>query len=92
MRAFLIDLDGVLYVGSHPIPGARECLERMDDLGYGYRFVSNSTRKSCYLLTTSDVRRDFQQAGISIVEDGAECVVVGDAAEGFTFEKLNQAL
>lgn len=130
VEAFLIDLDGVLYVGSHPVPGARECLERMDDLGYGYRFVSNSTRrcrasvaerldglgyaipsrliftpplaaieqmkrqgkKSCYLLTTSDVRRDFQQAGISIIEDGAECVVVGDAAEGFTFEKLNQAL
>ncbi|MDD1732482.1 MAG: hypothetical protein LUQ53_00710, partial [Methanothrix sp.] len=45
VEAFLIDLDGVLYVGSHPIPGARECLERMDDLGYGYRFVSNSTRR-----------------------------------------------
>lgn len=130
VKAFLIDLDGVLYVGSHPIPGARECLERMDDLGYGYRFVSNSTRrsrasvakrleglgydiparliftpplaaieqmkrrgkKSCYLITTGDVHRDFQQANISIVEDGADYVIVGDAAEGFTFERLNRAL
>jgi len=130
VKAFLIDLDGVLYVGSHPIPGARECLERMDDLGYSYRFVSNSTRRcresvaerlaglgydiparliftpplaaiehmksrekeSCYLLTTIDVLRDFLQAGIRIVEDGADYVIVGDAAEGFTYEKLNCAL
>ena len=112
-----------------PFPGARECLERMDDLGYSYRFVSNSTRRcresvaerlaglgydiparliftpplaaiehmksrekeSCYLLTTIDVLRDFLQAGIRIVEDGADYVIVGDAAEGFTYEKLNCA-
>ena len=134
VRAFLIDLDGVLYVGSHPIPGARECLEQMDDMGYRYRFVSNSTRRSraslaerleglgydiparliftphlaaieqmkrrgkknCYLLTTKDLHRDFRQAGIRIVEDevenGADCVIVGDAAEGFTYERLNRAL
>ena len=130
VRAFLIDLDGVLYVGTHPIPGARECLERMDDLGYRYRFVSNSTRrcrqsvaerlaglgydipdrliftpplaaiehmkrmgkKNCYLLSTKDVQRDFLQAGISIVDSEADYVIVGDAAEGFTYEKLNSAL
>ena len=130
VKAFLIDLDGVLYVGSHPIPGARECLERMDDLGYRYRFVSNSTRrcrqsvaerlaglgydiparliftpplaaiehmkrigkKNCYLLSTIDVQRDFLQAELSIVDNEADYVIVGDAAEGFTYEKLNFAL
>ena len=130
VKAFLIDLDGVLYVGSHPIPGARECLERMDDLGYRYRFVSNSTRrcrqsvaerlaglgydipprliftpplaaiehmkrmgkKNCYLLSTKDVQRDFLQAELSIVDSEADYVIVGDAAEGFTYEKLNSAL
>jgi HAD superfamily hydrolase (TIGR01458 family) len=45
MQAFLIDLDGVLYVGKSPVPGARECLKRLKDRGYGYRFVSNSTRR-----------------------------------------------
>jgi len=44
-QAFLIDLDGVLYVGKNPVPGARECLDRLEDRGYGYRFVSNSTRR-----------------------------------------------
>ncbi len=45
MRAFLIDLDGVLYVGKSPIQGAKECLKLMEDRGYSYRFVSNSTRR-----------------------------------------------
>ncbi len=45
MRAFLIDLDGVLYVGKSPITGAKECLKLMEDSGYSYRFVSNSTRR-----------------------------------------------
>ena len=130
VRAFLIDLDGVLYVGSKAIPGARECLERIGDLGYSYRFVSNSTRrcrasvaerlaglgydiparliftpplaaiehmkrmvkKNCYLLSTEDVQRDFLQADMNIVENEADYVIVGDAAEGFTYEKLNCAL
>jgi len=45
MRAFLIDLDGVLYVGKSPVKGAKECLKLMEDRGYSYRFVSNSTRR-----------------------------------------------
>ena len=45
MKSFLVDLDGVLYVGKKPVEGARECLALMDDLGYDYRFVSNSTRR-----------------------------------------------
>lgn len=45
MKSFLIDLDGVLYVGKKPVEGAREFLALMDDLGYDYRFVSNSTRR-----------------------------------------------
>ena len=130
VKAFLIDLDGVLYVGKNPIPGVRECLQQMQDLGYGYRFVSNSTRRCrssvadrlrglgydvaasqiftpplaaiehmkrhgkdrCYLLTTGDVNKDFENAGIEICQDQADYIVVGDAADGFTFERLNLAL
>jgi HAD superfamily hydrolase (TIGR01458 family) len=137
MRAFLIDLDGVLYVGNSPVPGAKECLRFLEDQGYRYRFVSNSTRRSrssvakrlrglgydipeehiftpplaairhmkssgrnsCYLLTTGDVYMDFQEAGASFVQDRGESidekadyVIVGDAGENFTFQRLNQAM
>jgi HAD superfamily hydrolase (TIGR01458 family) len=137
MRAFLIDLDGVLYVGNSPVPGAKECLKFLEDHGYNYRFVSNSTRRCrsslakrmrglgydiseehiftpplaairhmkssgrnrCYLLTTGDVHRDFQEAGASIVQEGGvsadekpTVVIVGDAGENFTFQNLNRAM
>lgn len=32
-------------MGKRPVPGAKECLELMEDLGYPFRFVSNSTRR-----------------------------------------------
>ena len=130
VRAFLIDLDGVLYTGNNPYPGVKECLQHMEELGYGYRFVSNSTRRSrdsvaerlhglgynvdagqiytpplaaiehikksgkdrCFLLTAGDVHRDFEQADICITEEDVDYVVMGDAGESFTFERLNQAL
>jgi HAD superfamily hydrolase (TIGR01458 family) len=129
-EAFLIDLDGVLYVGNGPIPGVRECLEEMEDRGYDYRFVSNSTRrcrssvaerlkglgydvpagriftpplaairrmlsserKRCFLLTSGDVHLDFESAGITVADEDVDYVVVGDAGNGFTFERLNKAL
>ncbi|MDD1753310.1 MAG: hypothetical protein LUQ38_09525 [Methanotrichaceae archaeon] len=46
MKSFLIDLDGVLYVGKEIVNGAKECLKLLENLGYHYRFVSNSTRRS----------------------------------------------
>jgi len=130
IRAFLIDLDGVLYTGNNPYPGVKECLQKMEELGYGYRFVSNSTRRArdsvaarlqglgydiaarqiytpplaaiehirksvkerCFLLTMGDVHRDFEQAGICISDKDVDYVVMGDAGDGFTFGRLNQAL
>jgi ribonucleotide monophosphatase NagD (HAD superfamily) len=44
-KAFLIDLDGVLYVERRPVPGAKECLWLLEELGYPNRFVSNTTSK-----------------------------------------------
>lgn len=129
VSAFLLDLDGVLYVGGSPVPGARECLELMEEKGYSFRFVSNSTRRCrasvakrlfdmgyrispehiftpsvaaierilrsgkrrCYLISTGDVHRDFEDAGIVIADDDVDFVVVGDAGSNFTFERLNTA-
>jgi len=46
IRGFLIDLDGVLYVGDKAIKGARESIDLLRDKNYAFRFVSNTTRKS----------------------------------------------
>ncbi len=127
LEALLIDIDGVLYVGDDPVPGAREAIARLDDAGYRYRFLSNTTRKcrrtiaarlnkmgfaidqdrlftpaiaavrylhekgvrSCHLLTTGDVNRDFEEAGIAH-EDEAHTLVIGDAGDEFTYGRLNR--
>ena len=45
IRGFLIDLDGVLFTGDTPVPGAIETLAFLADQGYPFRCLSNSTRK-----------------------------------------------
>jgi HAD superfamily hydrolase (TIGR01458 family) len=44
-QGFLIDLDGVLYVGDVAIAGAQDALDLLGRKHYRYRFVSNTTRK-----------------------------------------------
>ncbi|MFA4826419.1 MAG: TIGR01458 family HAD-type hydrolase [Methanoregula sp.] len=45
IKGFLIDLDGVLYVGDNPIAGAQDAIEHLMQENYTFRFVSNTTRK-----------------------------------------------
>jgi HAD superfamily hydrolase (TIGR01458 family) len=48
-------------------------------------------RTRCFLLTTPDARTDFEEAGIVAVEEGADAVVVADAAEGLAYASMNRA-
>ncbi|ABN58144.1 MULTISPECIES: TIGR01458 family HAD-type hydrolase [Methanoculleus] len=75
--AVLIDIDGVLYVGDRPVAGAAHLRE--------------GGRTRCFLLTTPDARTDFEEAGITAVEEGADAVVVADAGDCLTYECLNRA-
>jgi len=45
ISGLLIDLDGVLYTGDTPVPGAIETIGFLTDHGYPFRCLSNSTRK-----------------------------------------------
>ena len=42
--AFLFDLDGVVYVGEEPLPGAVESLSRLREAGKQVRFLTNNPR------------------------------------------------
>lgn len=44
IHGVLIDLEGVLYVGGYPMPGAREALLSLHAAGIPMRFITNSTR------------------------------------------------
>jgi len=43
VKGVLIDLDGVIWNGSRPIPGAGEAVRRMKEAGIKVRFVSNNS-------------------------------------------------
>ena len=42
----LLDIDGVLYVGDEPIPGAHEALAELREQSAGVRLVTNTTSRS----------------------------------------------
>ncbi|HMK16472.1 MAG TPA: TIGR01458 family HAD-type hydrolase, partial [Methanomicrobiales archaeon] len=46
IQGLLLDLDGVLYIGDRPVPGAAGALDRIRKSGRPVRFLSNSTRRS----------------------------------------------
>lgn len=41
----LLDLDGVVYVGDEPVPGAAETVDWIDREGMPYRFLTNTTSR-----------------------------------------------
>jgi len=42
----VLDLDGCLYVGDTPVPGAREAIERLDGAGLRIVYATNNSTKS----------------------------------------------
>jgi HAD superfamily hydrolase (TIGR01458 family) len=51
-KGFLIDLDGVLFVGDTPIPGAAETISILKSRDIPCRFVTNTTTKSIRTMMT----------------------------------------
>ena len=45
MRGVLLDLDGVIYVGDRPVPGAAGTVHWLEREGIPYRFVTNTTSR-----------------------------------------------
>ena len=46
IKAVLLDLDGVLYIGEEAVPGAPAAVEALRSAGIGLRFVTNTTVRS----------------------------------------------
>ena len=60
----LLDLGGVVFVGSDPIPGAVEGVDRLKKSGIAIRFLTNTTRQPLRLL-----REKLQRLGIDASAD-----------------------
>ena len=71
-RAFLIDLDGVIYRGQEPLPGAADLLAYLERTGRSYRLVTNNSR----LLAAQYAER---LAGMGMRVPSEAVVTVGQA-------------
>jgi hypothetical protein len=68
--AFLLDLDGVVYLGDEPLPGSREALARLREAGKKLRFLTNDPRP-----TREQLRR--QLAGMDVEAWRKEVITSG---------------
>lgn len=63
IRGALFDLDGVLYVGDQPIPGAKQALATLREHALPCRFVTNTSTR-----TTGDIAAKLDDMGFAIDE------------------------
>ena len=61
MAAILLDVDGVLHVSGHPLPGAADAVRRLRQAGHRLRFVTNATTRS-----KADLAAGLQGMGIEL--------------------------
>ena len=52
IKGLLIDLDGVLYEGSHPVPGAANAIKHFQKEKIPFRLITNTTTQSRQALQT----------------------------------------
>ena len=71
----MLDLDGTLYDGDEPVPGARESLQELKASGIALRYVTNTTRRP-----RRAVFGRLQQMGFEVEED--EILTPARAAAG----------
>jgi len=73
--AFLFDLDGVLYRGSEPVPGAPEAVAALRSMGKAVAFVTNNSSR-----TPDTVAARLRAAGVEAVPEEVETSALTTAA------------
>jgi HAD superfamily hydrolase (TIGR01458 family) len=78
--AFLLDLDGTVYVGDQPVTGASDTIARLREWGTPFRFVTNTTSRSRATLAQ-------RLRGFGISAEPAEIHTPAVAAAGVLAER-----
>lgn len=72
----MLDLDGTLYVGKQPVPGAIACIKQLRKRGIKLRFLTNTTTKS-----QSELVAQLRVMGFTVQEDELISAPVGAKLE-----------
>lgn len=84
LDGFLIDLDGVVWIGREPLPGAAEALRSILAAGKEVVFVTNNPGK----LASAYAQR-LREAGIEVGDD--RVVTAGEATARLAVERAGEA-
>lgn len=71
-RVFFIDMDGTLYVGNKPIPGAKQLISKLKGSKKGFYLLSNnsSTTKTNYVCKLRNMGIEVSDRNIILSTDG----------------------
>jgi NagD protein len=61
MKSYILDMDGVIYRGNQLIPGAREFIERLQEGGHPFLFLTNNSQR-----TPLDFQRKLERMGLNV--------------------------
>jgi NagD protein len=64
MKSYVLDMDGVLYRGNVLIPGAREFIERLQERGHPFLFLTNNSQR-----TPRDFQLKLERMGLNVGEE-----------------------
>ena len=82
VRAVLLDMDGVIYVGDQALPGVQEFLDYMDSTGREWLFVTNNSSRTS---------QDFSEklAGMSVSASPDKILGSAEAVANWLAERTN---
>lgn len=78
-HGILLDLDGSVYVGNNPIPGAREALEKFRDRGLKILFLTNNST-----MTSEEYSEKLRRMGIETTPE--QFLTSGEATSQYILE------
>lgn len=90
LEGLLLDLDGTLYVGDEPIPGASEAVEALRASGLAIRYVTNTTRKPRRRVSEHLVSLGFQVEEKEIFTPAR--AAAGRIADGTCYALVDESL
>lgn len=128
-QLYIFDLDGTLFRGEEPIPGAAEAVQRLRSAGSQIRYLTNNSSQtrdtylaklrrlgfeahleeiyssaigvaaylksqqiaSVMVVGEPGLAQTLAEAGISVVDQGSQAVVVG-ICKSFSYQLMNRAM
>jgi NagD protein len=64
VKSYILDMDGVIYRGNQLLPGARAFVERLQERGHRFLFLTNNSKQ-----TPLDFQRKLERMGLNVSEE-----------------------